>query len=134
MEMIGAGNRFGPPDPPERTRPSNGVDHPYILCMVWSCLVRTEDNDMDTQDIVRKLWNEAGNGNIAVWEDGTMTVVPSDYSGETDAKKPLVVLKSLQLVLKYDFLDFALNDEELLSTIEERIRADGGTVTRGPKT
>jgi len=89
---------------------------------------------MYTQDIVKKLWNEAGNGNIAVWKDGTITVVPPDYTGETDMKKPLVVLKPLLLVLKYDFLDFALNDEELLSTIEERIRAAGGTVTRGPKT
>jgi hypothetical protein len=89
---------------------------------------------MITQDIVRKLWNEAGNGNIAVWKDGTMTVVPSDYLGETEGKKPLVILKPLVLVLKYDFLDFALADEELLSTIEEKIRAAGGTVTRAPRT
>lgn len=89
---------------------------------------------MYTQDIVKKLWDEAGNGNIAIWGDGTTTVVPPDYSGETDNKKPLVVLKPLTLVLKYDYLDFALNDEELLSTIEERIHAAGGTITRAPKT
>jgi hypothetical protein len=88
---------------------------------------------MFTQDIIRKLWNEGGNGNIAVWKDGTMTVVPPDYSGETDGKKPLIILKPLNLVLKYDYLDFALSDEDLLSTIEERIRAAGGTVTRGPE-
>jgi len=33
-------------------------------------------------------------------------------------------------VNKYDFLDFALADEELLTTIEEAIRAGGGRVTR----
>jgi hypothetical protein len=89
---------------------------------------------MYTQDIVRKLWDESGRGNIAIWKDGTMTVVPPDYSGETEGKKPLVVLKPMVLVLKYDFLDFALADEELLSTIEEKIRAAGGTITRAPRT
>ncbi len=63
-----------------------------------------------------------------------MTVVPPDYTEEPNGKKPLVVLKPLQLVLKYEFLDFALNDEELLNTIEERIRAVGGTVSRRPRT
>ncbi|MDD1678828.1 MAG: hypothetical protein LUO93_06545 [Methanomicrobiales archaeon] len=89
---------------------------------------------MFTQDVVRKLWDESGKGNIAVWKDGAMTVVPPGYTGETDEKKPLVILKPLLLVLKYDFLDFALADEELLSTIEERIRAAGGMVTRAPRT
>jgi len=85
---------------------------------------------MITQDIVRKLWVEAGNGNIAIWEDDTMTVVQTDYSGETGGKKPLVILKPIALVNKYDFLDFALKDEELLSTIEDMIRSAGGTVIR----
>ncbi len=62
-----------------------------------------------------------------------MTIVPPDYSGETDGKKPLVILKPLVLVLKYDFLDFALADEELLAAIEEQIRAAGGTVDREPR-
>jgi hypothetical protein len=88
---------------------------------------------MYTQDVVRKLWNESGRGNIAVWKDGTMTVVPPEYSGETDGKKPLVIFKPLVLVLKYDFLDFALADEELLATIEDQIRAAGGTVEREPR-
>ena len=42
---------------------------------------------MITQDIVRKLWDEAGNGNVAVWEDGTMTVVPPDYSGDAAGRE-----------------------------------------------
>jgi hypothetical protein len=86
-----------------------------------------------TQDIVRKLWDEAGNGNIAVWEDGTMTLVPADYCGQTAGKKPLVILKPIALVNRFELLDFALNDEELLTKIEGTIRTAGGTVTRGPR-
>lgn len=88
---------------------------------------------MITQDIVRKLWDEAGNGNIAVWANETMTVVPADYCGETAGKKPLVILKPIALVNRFELLDFALNDEELLTKIEGAIRASGGQVTRGPR-
>jgi len=88
---------------------------------------------MITQDIVRKLWNEAGNGNLAVWENDTITVVPPDYSGETAGKKPLVILKPIALVNCYAMLDFALHDEELLTKIEETIRAAGGQVVRAPQ-
>jgi hypothetical protein len=88
---------------------------------------------MITQDIVRKLWDEAGNGNIAVWEDGAMTVVPVDYCGETKGKKPLAILKPIALVNRYEHLVFALNDEELLMKIEATIRAAGGNVSRGPR-
>jgi hypothetical protein len=88
---------------------------------------------MITQDIVRKLWDEAGNGNIALWPDDRMTVVPPDYSGETAGKKPLVILKPIQLVNRYELLDFALNDEELLIKIEDAVRASGGQITRGPR-
>jgi hypothetical protein len=62
---------------------------------------------MITQDIVKKLWDEAGNGNIAIWEDGTMTVVPVDYSGETRGKKPLAILKPIALVNRYEHMAFA---------------------------
>jgi hypothetical protein len=88
---------------------------------------------MITQDIVRKLWDEAGYGNVAIWDNGTMTVVPVDYCGETAGKKPLVILKPIALVNTFELLDFALNDEELLVRIEETIRAAGGTITRGPR-
>lgn len=88
---------------------------------------------MITQDIVRKLWDEAGNGNIAVWDDGTMTVVPVDYSGETRGKKPLVIFKPIALVNRYEHLAFALNDEDLLVKIETAVRAAGGSIARGPR-
>jgi len=86
---------------------------------------------MITQDIVTKLWNEAGNGNVAVWENGTMTVVPADYCGETLGKKPLVIFKPIALVNKFELLDFALKDEELLAKIEDAVRTAGGEITRG---
>ncbi|NMB78286.1 MAG: hypothetical protein GYA23_04250 [Methanomicrobiales archaeon] len=88
---------------------------------------------MITQDIVRKLWDEAGYGNIAIWPDDTITTVPGDYCGETAGKKPLVILKPIQLVNRFELLDFALHDEELLTKIETTIRAAGGHVTRGPR-
>ena len=88
---------------------------------------------MITQDIVRKLWDEAGNGNIAIWPDESMTTVPADYSGETAGKKPLVILKPIRLVNQFEHLAFALRDEELLTTIETTIRTAGGHVTRGPR-
>ncbi len=88
---------------------------------------------MITQDIVRKLWDEAGNGNLAVWENDSITVVHADYCGETKGKKPLVILKPIALVNQYEHLAFALNDEELLIKIEETIRVAGGNVTRGPR-
>jgi hypothetical protein len=105
------------------------------ITTIWSPtdeLFRKEESEfiMITQDIVRKLWDEAGNGNIAIWDDDTMTVVPRDYSGETGGKKPLVILKPIALVSEFEFLDFALKNEELLSKIENSIRAAGGTVTR----
>jgi len=88
---------------------------------------------MITQEIVKKLWDEAGYGNLAIWENDTITVVPVDYSGETAGKKPLAILKPIALVNRFELLDYALNDEELLTKIEETIRAAGGQVTRGPR-
>jgi len=88
---------------------------------------------MITQDVVKKLWDTAGFGNVAVWADDTMTVVPADYPGETAGKKPLVIFKPIALVNRYELLDFALNDEELLIKIEGTLRAAGGQAIRGPR-
>ena len=88
---------------------------------------------MITQDIVRKLWDEAGYGNIAVWADERMTVVPADYCGETAGKKPMLILKPIQLVNRYEHLAFALNDEDLLIKIEDAVGAAGGQITRAPR-
>jgi hypothetical protein len=88
---------------------------------------------MITQDIVRKLWDEAGYGNLAVWENDKITVVPVDYCGETAGKKPLVILKPIALVNRFELLDYALHDEELLTKIEDMIRTAGGQVIRDPR-
>lgn len=88
---------------------------------------------MITQHIVRKLWDEAGNGNVAVWGDGSMTVVPPDFGGEVAGRRPLVVLRPIRLVNEFELLDFALNDDGLLSTIEAEVRAAGGTIERAPQ-
>jgi len=88
---------------------------------------------MITQDVVKKLWDTAGFGNVAVWADDTMTAVPADYPGETAGKKPLVILRPIALVNRYELLDFALNDEELLTHIEGPLRAAGGQVARDPR-
>ena len=88
---------------------------------------------MITQDIVRKLWDEAGIGNVAIWDDDTMTVVPPEYSSAAAGKKPLVILKPIALVNRYELLDFALNDTELLTKIEDAVQEAGGKITRGQK-
>jgi len=88
---------------------------------------------MITQDIIKKLWDEQGRGNVAVWEDDTMTVVPADYRGENAGKKPLVILKPIVLVNEYELLDYALTDENLQKKIEDAVRAAGGQIMRGPK-
>ncbi|MEI7433496.1 MAG: hypothetical protein WCJ93_04510 [Methanomicrobiales archaeon] len=88
---------------------------------------------MITQDVVQKLWDSAGYGNVAIWGDDTMTVVPVDYPGETAGKKPLVILKPIALVNRYELLDYALHDEELLTRIEDTLHAAGGQVTRDHK-
>jgi hypothetical protein len=80
---------------------------------------------MISQDVIRKLWDTAGFGNVAVWADGTMTVVPVDYPGETAGKKPLVIFKPIKLVNRYEFLDLALNDKELQKNIEDTLRTAG---------
>ena len=90
-------------------------------------------SSQDNVEDIDKLWDEAGNGNIAVRENGTMTVMPAGYCGQDAGKKPLVIFKPIALVNKFEMLDFALNDEELLAKGEEKIRAAGVQVTRGAR-
>ena len=113
-------------------RPTLAV-HDCRFGNLFACTPRRYVDCMITQDIIRKLWDEAGYGNVAVWDDGTMTSVPVDYSTETKGKRPLLVLKPIALVNRFELLDFALNDEELLTNIEASVRAAGGTISRGPR-
>jgi hypothetical protein len=43
---------------------------------------------MQTQEIAGKLRDEAENGNVAVGEDETVTVVPADYAGRPPGESP----------------------------------------------
>jgi hypothetical protein len=71
---------------------------------------------MITRELVRKLWDAASFGNVAVREDGFMTAVRADYLAA--ARRPLVVLRPIRPVNEFAHLDVALDDEELLSAIE----------------
>jgi len=59
--------------------------------------------------------------------------VPPEKGGATAGKKPLAVFKPIALVNTFELLDYALCDEELLTTIETTIRNAGGQVTRGSR-
>ncbi len=63
----------------------SGIVPMVSMVPVW----RTGRNDLITHDIVKKLRNTAGFGNVVVWGDKTMTVVPIKYPGETHGKKLL---------------------------------------------
>jgi hypothetical protein len=84
-----------------------------------------------TQDIIEKLWNAQGYGNLAVWQDGTTGVIAPGASPTRDGKPPLAIFKPIVLVAKYPMLDHALSDQELKDTIEHTIRQAGGMVS-GP--
>jgi hypothetical protein len=86
---------------------------------------------MNSRDIIRNLWDNQGFGNVAVWEDETMTIVPPGFSAEHAEKRLLCLFKPIPLVAKYPMLDHALGDQELLESIETTIRGAGGTITRG---
>lgn len=86
---------------------------------------------MNSRDIIRNLWDNQGFGNVAVWEDETMSIVPPGFSGEHAEKRLLCLFKPIPLVAKYPMLDHALGDQELLESIEATIRCAGGTIRRG---
>lgn len=85
---------------------------------------------MKTQDIVRNCGMKQDQGNLAIWDDDTITVVPNDFTSNPSGKKTNRFVKPIVLVNKYDFLDFALADKDLLTTIEHAILEGGSSVTR----
>ncbi len=84
---------------------------------------------LSTQDIIEKLWNAQGYGNLAVWHDGTTGVIEPGTSPERDGKPPLAIFKPIVLVAKFPMLDHALSDAELKDTIEQAIREAGGMIS-----
>lgn len=89
-----------------------------------------EVNMLHTQEIVRKIWDAQGYGNLAVWEDGTTAVVAPGESPERGGKAPLAVFKPIPLVARFSMLDFAAHDPGLLDLIETTIREAGGEIER----
>jgi hypothetical protein len=82
-----------------------------------------------TQDIIEKLWNAQGYGNLAVWEDGSTQVIEPGVIPTREGKNPLVVFKPIVLVARFPMLDHAISDKELQETIVKTIRDAGGEVS-----
>ncbi|MDN7023711.1 hypothetical protein FGU65_02165 [Methanoculleus sp. FWC-SCC1] len=84
-----------------------------------------------TRDIIRKLWDAQGYGNVAVYSDGTALQVAPGDTGEAGGKQPVALFKAIPLVGKFPMLDHALGDAELLDGIEQTLREQGMAIERG---
>jgi hypothetical protein len=85
---------------------------------------------LHTREIIRKIWDAQGYGNLAVWEDGTTAVVAPGESPERNGKPPLAIFKPIPLVGGFSMLDFATHDAGLMETVETTIREAGGEIER----
>ena len=84
-----------------------------------------------TREIIRKIWDAQGYGNIAVYRDGSTSMVMPGETGERSGESPAAIFKPIALVAKYPMLDHALGDVELLEEIENRLKESGLTIERG---
>ena len=84
-----------------------------------------------TREIIRKIWDAQGYGNIAVYRDGSTAMVTAGETGERGGEQPAAVFKPIVLVGKYPMLDHALGDIELLEEIENRLKESGLVIERG---
>ena len=80
---------------------------------------------LSIDEIIRKLWDAQGFGNLAVWGDGTMNVIAPGSEPETEPDRPPVIFKPLTLVGQYPMLDHALGDSALRKRIANAIRDAG---------
>lgn len=90
-----------------------------------------EEIMVTTREIIRKIWDAQGYGNIAVYKDGSTAMVMAGESGEKGGELPAAIFKPILLVGKYPMLDHALGDIELLEEIENRLRDSGLMIERG---
>ncbi|MDK2973883.1 MAG: hypothetical protein PWP08_254 [Methanofollis sp.] len=88
------------------------------------------ENMLHTRDIIKKIWDAQGYGNLAVWENGMTEVIEPGATPERDGTPPLTVFKPLALVGGFSMLDFALTDGELLNFIETAVIRAGGEIVR----
>ncbi len=84
-----------------------------------------------TREIIRKLWDSQGFGNVAVYGDGSMEQIGAGESGEKAGKQLVAVLKPIGLVTGFPMLDHALGDAELLEGIEKTLKEGGLEIERG---
>jgi hypothetical protein len=84
-----------------------------------------------TREIIQKLWDAQGYGNIAVYEDGSTTLIPAGDSGESPGKQLMTVFKPIRMVAGFPMVDFALADVDLLEEIEGALREKGLLIQRG---
>lgn len=85
---------------------------------------------LNTRDIIRKIWDAQGYGNLAVWKNGATEVIEPGATPKKDGEPPLVIFKPIPLVGGFSMLDFALGDAELLEYIETEVTRAGGEITR----
>jgi hypothetical protein len=85
---------------------------------------------LHTKDIIRKMWDVQGYGNLAIWDDGSTQVVVPGQVPLKEGIQPRAVFKPLPLVIGFSTVDHALADRNLQDTIEETIRSSGGEITR----
>ncbi|MCK8517649.1 hypothetical protein [Methanoculleus sp. 7T] len=85
---------------------------------------------LHTREIIRKIWDAQGYGNLAVWKDGTTAVVAPGEAPEKGGEAPLAIFKPIPLVAGFSMLDFATHDADLLRFVETTIREAGGEIER----
>ena len=76
-----------------------------------------------TKDIIKKIWDDQGYGNVAVWDDGTAKVIGPGQVPLKDGQPPRAIFKPLSLVGGFPMLDNALYDSHLQDTIEDHLIA-----------
>jgi hypothetical protein len=84
-----------------------------------------------TREIIKKLWDAQGYGNVAVYSDGSTGVIAPGETGEKGGSAPVAILKPIPLVGGFPMLDHALGNAELLETIERTLRDAGMEIERG---
>ncbi|MDD5420069.1 MAG: hypothetical protein PHV57_09515, partial [Methanomicrobiaceae archaeon] len=66
-----------------------------------------------TREIIQKLWDAQGYGNIAVYQDGSMDLVQPGESGARGDAMPVALLKPIVLVNEFPTVYHAFASTEL---------------------
>jgi hypothetical protein len=85
---------------------------------------------LNTRELIHRIWDAQGYGNLAVWNDGTSTIIAPGENPKKDGKTLLAIFKPIPLVAGFSLLDFATHNTDLLEHIEKTIRDAGGEIER----